>query len=498
MVEIELKFQIPATSAQAVQRAVATSTAQITHLRAQYFDTPDRRLAAAGMALRLRQEDERWVQTLKGRGDGHLHRLEHEVVIETAGGEPVLDITRHAGTPAGAALAATLAGDGDALRVMFETDVQRTHRMIRSGSARIELALDIGEIRSGAARLPLHEIEFELKQGTLAGLIALSSRWVERHALWLDVRSKAERGDLLARSVTVNAATLAEQPALRADMSADAALRAMVGACLAQILPNVANLAGGVGEAEHLHQARVGLRRLRSALRVFGEGSDDVDATWQPALAELFAHLGSARDRDVLADTWLPALRAAGAPDLFDGSAAADETGGNDTVGEVLRAPACGLLLLDLMAFAHGAAQTAEAADQPSDRSLTERVRPLVERLHRQLGKDATEFLTCDDARRHRTRKRLKRLRYAVELVSSVCRGKAVKRYLARLRPAQDALGLYNDLTVAEALFKRRLEHDPRAWFALGWLAAQRQKLLADAAQALAELPRSARIWRRD
>jgi inorganic triphosphatase YgiF len=495
MVEIELKFQIPATSARAVQRAVTTSSAQTTHLRAQYFDTPDRRLAAAGMALRLRQEDERWVQTLKGRGDGHLHRLEHEVVIDVPTGEPLLDITRHAGTPAGAALTRVLGGDVAVLRVMFETDVQRTHRIIRSGSAHIELALDIGEIRSGAARLPLHEIEFELKQGPLAGLIALSSRWVERHALWLDVRSKAERGDLLARSVNVNAATLAEQPALRTDMSADAALRAMVGACLAQILPNVAALAGGVGETEHLHQARVGLRRLRSALRVFGEGSDDVDATWQPALAELFAHLGSARDQDVLADTLLPALRAAGAPDLIEDSSAADKTGADDTVGEVLRAPACGLLLLDLMAFAHG---VAEADDRPSAPPLVERVRPLVEHLQRQLKKDAAEFLACDDSRRHRTRKRLKRLRYAVELLSSVCRGKAVKRYLARLRPAQDALGLYNDLTVAEALFRGRLEHDPRAWFALGWLAAQRQKLLADAAQALAELPRSARIWRHD
>ncbi len=286
-----------------------------------------------------------------------------------------------------------------------------------------------------------------------------------------------------------------QQPALRADLSADAALRAMVGACLAQILPNVANLAGGVGEAEHLHQARVGLRRLRSALRVFGDGSAAVDAAWQPALAELFAHLGSARDQDVLAGTWLPALRAAGAPDLFEGSAAADETGAGDTVGEALRAPACGLLLLDLMAFAHGAA---EAADRPSAQPLAEHARLLVEHLHRQLTKDAAEFLSGDDSRRHRTRKRLKRLRYAVELLSSTCRPKAVKRYLARLRPAQEALGLYNDLTLAEAAFRRRLEHDPCAWFALGWLAAQRQKLLADAAEALAELPRSARLWRHD
>lgn len=498
MVEIELKFQIPAASASAVQRAVATATAQTTHLRAQYFDTPDRRLAAAGMALRLRQEDERWVQTLKGRGDGHLHRLEHEVVIETDGGEPALDIARHAGTPAGAALARVLGGDVAALRVMFETDVQRTHRMLRSGAALIELALDIGEIRAGAARLPLHEIEFELKQGPLVSLIALSSHWVEHHDLWLDVRSKAERGDRLARGVTVNAPMLAGQPSLRTDMRADAALRAMVGACLAQILPNAADLAGGVGTAEHLHQARVGLRRLRSALRLFGDWSDDADAAWQAALAGLFGRLGSTRDRDVLASTWLPALHAAGAPEDFSPTAAAHDTD-TDAVGAALRSPACGTLLLDLMAFAHGAAQPAEATtDQVPATSLAERARPIVEHLHRQLERDAAAFAQADDRLRHRTRKRLKRLRYAVELLSSVCRPKAVKRYLAQLRPAQEALGLYNDLTVAAAVFRGRLEQDPRAWFALGWLAAQRPALLAEAARALAKLPGPRRIWPRD
>ena len=491
MAEIELKFQVPAAQHAAVQRALATSTAQTSRLRAQYFDTPDRRLAAAGLALRLRQEGRRWVQTLKGRGDGHLQRLEHEVPLVGQRGLPLIDISRHAGTPAGEALAAALGKKASDLQPVFETDVRRTRRVLRSAGASVEVALDVGEIRAGDARLPLCELEFELKSGLLVGLLALAARWVERHALWLDVRSKAERADRLARGVETDPPVQARSPVLTADMHVDAALRSIVGACLAQVLPNAAELAAGVGGPEHLHQARVGLRRLRSALRVFGDWSRAVDAAWQPALAELFTRLGTARDRDVLSASLLPELRAAGAPftDLPPDTS-------SDAADDALRAPQCGKLVLELIAFTHGAAPPASDAGQEQKAAVSTLARPCIERLHRQLKRDAGVFLTLDDTMRHRTRKRLKRLRYCAEFVASLYPAKAVKRYLARLRPAQDALGQYNDLTVAEAAFRGQLEHDARAWFALGWLAARRTQLLQDSARALERLSKAPIFWR--
>ena len=45
--EIELKFQVPPDRAAAVARAVSGRTASTLRLAAQYFDTSDRRLAAA-------------------------------------------------------------------------------------------------------------------------------------------------------------------------------------------------------------------------------------------------------------------------------------------------------------------------------------------------------------------------------------------------------------------------------------------------------------------
>lgn len=488
-VEIELKFQIPRGERSGVRRALATRTARSLRLRAHYFDTPDRRLATAGLSLRLRQEGRRWVQTLKGRGDGHLSRLEHEVPLDGRPGVPAIDIARHAGTPAGEALAAALGRDAPALAPVFETDVRRTCRTVRSAGASVEIALDVGELRAGAARLALFEIEFELVRGPVAGLLALAGRWALRHALWLDVRSKAERGDRLARAVNAGAPVGATAPRLSADMPADAALRAMIAAGLAQVLPNAAELAAGAGGAEHLHQLRVGIRRLRTALREFGGGSVDVDTTWEPALAGMLAQLGAARDRDVLA-ALLPRLRAAGAP-YTELPLDADR----ELAGAALRSAAWCRLVLDLIGFVHGidAAGAGHAGVRPPP--LSTFVRPRLQRLQRLIERDAARLRTLDDERRHRTRKRLKRLRYATDFVAALYPAKDLRRYLARLRPAQLALGEYNDSVVAERAFASQLAEHAGAWFAIGWLRAQRATILERAVRALDRLSKVRRPW---
>jgi triphosphatase len=491
VVETELKFQVPSAARARVRQAVATRTARTLHLRARYFDTPDGRLAAAGLALRLRLEGRQWVQTLKGRGDGALERLEHEVPVAGERGAPVVDLARHAGTWAEPALAAALGKDGGAaLRLVFEADVYRTLRTVHSGKSQIEIAFDTGALIAGAARRPICEIEFELKRGQKEALIALASRWVGRHGLWLDVRSKAERGERLSRGVDGGPATSAERPALGAQMSGDAALRAIVGTCLAQVLPNAADLAAGVGSAEHLHQLRVGLRRLRCALRMFGRGAPALDAAWAPALAALFGSLGAARDRDVLAASVLPELQRAGAP-LAE---LPDDTGADDPTS-ALRSAEWTILMLELIGFSHGRAAAEEARDRSAARHVVPLARAQLRRMQRQLKADAAAFLTLDDARRHRARRRLKRLRYSLEFVASLFPPRLVQRCLKRISPAQDLLGRYNDLCVAEAAFRAQMPQDPRAWFAVGWLVAQRAQLVPETAKALARLAKLANAW---
>ena len=103
MTEIELKFQVPQERRAALAKAVATATARNVRLQAHYFDTADRHLAQALLALRVRKEGRRWVQTLKGAGDGLWQRVEHEVPVTVAPGQlPVADPVLHDGTAASA------------------------------------------------------------------------------------------------------------------------------------------------------------------------------------------------------------------------------------------------------------------------------------------------------------------------------------------------------------------------------------------------------------
>ncbi len=485
-VETELKFQVPAAARAGVRRAVATASARTLRLQAVYADTADDRLAAAGLALRLRREGRVWVQTLKGRGDGLMARPEHEVRLPAQRGTPMLDPARHAGTPAGERLAALLA-DGAELQPRYRTDIRRLQRRVRSGGATVELAFDEGRIQAGDRWLPVCEIEFELVAGPPAAMLALAERWALRHRLWLDVRTKSERGHRLACGLERVPALKSVPSALTKDEPPAQAFAAMVAAALGQALPNAAELAGGSGGPEHLHQLRVGLRRLRTALRLFSPWSAEAEAATalEQALREPFSRLGARRDADVLAAWLLPALAAAGAPalHLVPPVAAADPA-------EVVRDPRFAQLMLQAMRLA-GAAPTTEAPP------LQAAARAVLKRAWRRVRADAAAFATAGADAQHRTRKRLKRLRYATEFLRPLLPAKAATRALAAMREALDALGAYTDVLVAEqALGGPAGDDSPGAWFARGWLAAERERRLAAATKSLRRWARTPRAWR--
>lgn len=69
----------------------------------------------------------------------------------------------------------------------------------------------------------------------------------------------------------------ARPPVLTHDMSGHAVAQAAVCAALDKVLGNASEVGAGSGDEEHVHQLRIGLRRLRTALRELGplaEGAD--------------------------------------------------------------------------------------------------------------------------------------------------------------------------------------------------------------------------------
>ena len=514
MREIELKFQVPAEQRAAVDKAVAGPQAlRRVRLQAAYFDTPSGALAGAGLALRLRKEGRRWVQTLKGGlpDATGMTRAEHNVEIAASGASvPPIDPARHAGTPVGDRLLSALNDCGEVLQQVMATDIWRRARTVRQPGGSVELACDSGVIEAGPPEAPRRmavcELEIELKSGTPQVLLATARRWVAKHGLWLDTRSKAELGNLLVRDATMAAARQARKVTLERSMTPGAALDAVLVSCLEQISVNASQVASGVHSVEHVHQLRVGLRRLRTALRFFDgdELADAIDGPLREALAteaaNLFRQLGAARDQAAVAEPLLVeltgALAAVGLPGDAPRLPAAPSA---DDPATLVRQPGVQRLLLDLIARTEGVAALGRAptpttlawaqaleqvtaddkADRPTPVALREQVALRLDRWHRQVRRDAKRFDTLDDAGRHQLRKRIKRLRYASEFARSLFDDTQVRAYLKALRALQERLGAVNDVAVGIALYSAAAPSDARALFALGWLASQRERSLS-------------------
>ena len=300
-----------------------------------YFDTPERELARARIAIRLRLEGRDWVLTLKMPGTDAITRIE----MNHPRPGPVLDLSVYAGTDVEAPLAA-IKGE---LGLRYETDVLRLLRRVRTRHGMVELAYDTGILRAGTLELPISELEFELVSGQAARHLRRGPGWQQRHALVLNPRSKSERGDALAqlahklaRSTPPPAATIRRAaPRLspgsgRRARGRDQAARGhepaashgrhrsrMPGPDRAQRRRAGRSGHRGVyraGNSEHVHQLRVGVRRLRSAWKLFDGWIAPVpDAMLQQARAH-FAAFGANRDQDVLNETVAPALARAGMP----------------------------------------------------------------------------------------------------------------------------------------------------------------------------------------
>jgi inorganic triphosphatase YgiF len=493
--EIELKLAIAPGHVAAVTRHrlwAAIRVAPPTHVRmhAIYIDTDDGTLAAAGVALRLRREGARWMQTLKGppesgSGAGMAARREYEQDRGSGARTPPLDPAQWAATPWRALLDRA---QQRGLRARFVTAFRRrATRVALPGDTTATVAVDVGEIRAGTRdALPIRELEIELEEGRIESIYELAQALARDLPLRVEPRSKAARGFALVHALRQGPAR-AEHPALGTDDSAAAALQTLLRSCARQIGDNAAGLldddTAGTPRAhpyhpgddpEWIHQMRIGTRRLRACaalLRKVVPGERLVgivdDARW------LARALGPARDLDVLALQTLPARAgaarhrdSAGAPaDAALSPVTADDAQALAALSRRLgparaeaQAAACAAvasprftrLLLATGALASAPMLGAEGAQA---RALARPARrfasPWLRRRHRKLLRRARGLATASPEARHEVRLAAKRLRYVTEFFAGVFRAKHVRAYRRALARLQDELGAEVDAAVA-------------------------------------------------
>lgn len=490
MSELELKFQVPEETLPSLLLELGRHGVRSRRMLARYFDTADGLLGRHGLSLRLRKEGRRWVQTLKASGDSAVHRLEHNVPLRVQfGSQPALDTGRHDNTEAGARLADLLIrADAPVLAERFSVEAWRRASDLQVSGAVIEASLDRGTIKAGGRSAPICELELEYKSGDPQALFALAKTWSAHGGLWLNTWSKSQRGSALAHGQAHASLFNVVAPQLNRQLSGEGLFRAVLRSALDQVLAHASEVASGDMAEEPIHQLRVGLRRLRTALRDLAPLARGIDAAWAAPLSEAFARLGEVRDNETVARAVRPLLEKAGAPKLVWAAPAVRP----DPVA-IVRDARFQATLLDLLGFLHR--DETGPSPMPPAKAL-KHIRQRLSKFHKQVANGGKRFEQLLLPEQHKVRKRLKRLRYLVGFVQPLWPGRGARRYLARLGPAQDALGRHNDIAVALANFRRDAEQDPKALFAVGYLQACLDTTARASRAALTRVTDRSRFWK--
>ena len=406
-----------------------------------YFDTPAGNLRKAGFSLRIRRRGKGFWQTVKHRGaeaGGFSSRAEWEKALTA----PELDFAALASTPVGALLSKR--DMKKRLTRVSETRVRRTTWLVDRGSSQIEVILDEGEVVSGDRQEPISEIELELKRGSRGDLFALAREISSKVALRMGVNSKSERGFRLLEGHKERARK-AQRVRLDAGMNVADAFATIVQSCLRHFRLNEPLISPG-NQGGALHQARVALRRLRSAFSLFRPAVADGELERLAGELRHFANLlGEARNLDVML-----ASPGRGRDDRRRLREQRDIAYGR--VAVALVGPRLPCLILDIVAWAEtGEWRESEAARGPILPFSVDRLDRRWKRVRRQ----AKSFDSLDAERRHQLRIDIKKLRYTCEffagLVPKSRRGEC-KAFLGRVEEIQESLGKLNDIETARRL----------------------------------------------
>ena len=458
-----------------------------------YYDTPALDLHREGVALRARRQGRGWLQTVKRAGEaagGLAVRPEWEQPYRGRFDFAAID---------DAPLRALLERHRVRSRLapVFETVFTRlAWRLAPAPGSAVLLVLDRGWIEAGDRREAISEVEIELERGDPAHLFSLARALAADLPVQPEIRSKAERGYRLGQDIPLSPLKAAPVT-LKAAQRPLEAFRAIAAACLAQLQWNA--LGAAEADPEYIHQMRVALRRLRSALRTFRPAlPEGFEAAVVPSIRVLARSLGHARDWDVLAGEIVGPAREFFVDDARLATLAASVARARGQAREAARAALASreqaLFLLDFAARLHA------AAGAPMDGDLAGFAPRRLDRLHRRAMALARAAREDDPAGLHALRIGVKRLRYAIEFFAPLYPARKVRAALGALTALQDSLGALNDLSRAGPLLMQCMDDDPQLREAValtgGWHGPRHAVLRKLTLRGIRRLPRLARFWR--
>ncbi|NVK73471.1 MAG: CYTH domain-containing protein [Oceanospirillaceae bacterium] len=199
--ELELKLMIQPDYLQSVsdfldgiclQSASVQQSRQPTlNLMNAYFDTEDASLMKAGMALRIRAVNDKFIQTVKTRGSNRIGmhaRGEWEWFIPSDN----LDLSLLKEVPLPEALQ-NMSWSAELIEV-YRTDFERQVWNVETSTTKMEVVCDQGLVTSPYGEDSICELELELKGGDEVGLYQFAKQLAEQVPVQVSTVSKAQKG----------------------------------------------------------------------------------------------------------------------------------------------------------------------------------------------------------------------------------------------------------------------------------------------------------------
>ncbi|WP_420413139.1 CHAD domain-containing protein [Roseibium sp.] len=496
--EIELKLELDPAAQDAMKRSgviegFSASRAATKTLQSIYFDTPDQALRNAKISLRVRKSGRSWLQTAK-LGTGVMGGLSSPIEAEHPVKGRALDFSVIEDPDVRDKLTSTIGDAG--VSECFETVMKRTTRQLtrEADGTHIELAFDTGNILAGPESHPLVELEMELKSGPSSALFEAAKQLLKDVPFRFSPFSKAERGYRFSEGHADDKKVpyFAEAVAFEKGITVEHAFRDVLRSCLTQIAENrLAILTSD--DPEGPHQLRIGLRRLRSAFRLFRPAlNPETMAPLDQLARTIAAEAGALRDLDVLIDEIVRPLTSIAPEGLSFDALLTDLITTRDTTAKAalvahLNSAEVNVFLLDLAAYTEGRGwldpenfdQTALLA-QPIETFAAKALAKQWNKVNRP-GKRIDELSIPE---RHDMRKAMKKMRYGIEFFECLYPKTSVKPLLKRMKRLQDIFGYLNDVAMAERLpeiskvtGKEALAAAQAIGFAIGWHEAQSQSM---------------------
>jgi triphosphatase len=397
-------------------------------LRSIYFDTDGSAIRRTGYSLRVRADGKSFTQTVKTNGGlaGLFDRGEWEARVKRMALNA--DALKHSPLR-------NLKRLDRKAKPVVRAKVDRTAWVIEWNGSTVEAVLDMGSVSAGRLQAPIHELELELKDGKPAALFELAHELGRVMPLQLAVLSKEERGRMLTKGAFGHEHN-ASVVDLRRSMDAGQAFALIIHECIRHFRLNEDLIIADRNPAA-LHQARVAIRRLRTALAFFRPAVQQ--GSTEPLRSELrrFSRpFGNARNLDVFLESHAADL---GASDRRRLTSARD--GAYEEVIKILNGQRSRDMLLDIVEWAVSGDWRKHTAANRIDQFAARR----LDEAWRTLKRKAIRIGDLDEKHLHRLRIRFKKLRYAGDFVAPLFARKRLRKFAGPLEDLQDCLGLIHD-----------------------------------------------------